>query len=50
MIMDGTWMPGATRRVVEVTGVELDSVRYSFHPNLYEGLKAIVLSTMPSLQ
>ena len=48
MIMDGTWMPGATRRVVDVTGVELDSVGYGFHPSLYEGLKAIVLTPAQS--
>ena len=45
MIMNGNWMPGAMRNVVDVTGVELDSIGYGFHPNLNEGLKAIDFGT-----
>ena len=45
MITNGNWMPGALRRTVDVTGVELDSIGYGFHPNLNEGLKAIDFGT-----
>ena len=45
MIMNGNWMPGAMRNVVDVTGVELDTIGYGFHPNLNEGLKAIDFGT-----
>ncbi len=45
MIMNGNWMPGAMRNVVDVTGVELDSIGYGYHPNLNEGLKAIDFGT-----
>ena len=45
MIMNGNWMPGAMRNVVDVTGVELESIGYGFHPNLNEGLKAIDFGT-----
>ena len=45
MIMNGNWMPGAMRNVVDVPGVELDSIGYGFHPNLNEGLKAIDFGT-----
>ena len=44
-IMNGNWMPGAIRNVVDVTGVEMDSIGYGFHPNLNEGLKAIDFGT-----
>ena len=45
MIMNGNWMPGAMRNVVDVTGVELDTIGYGFHPNLNEGLKAVDFGT-----
>ncbi|MEM7134368.1 MAG: substrate-binding domain-containing protein [Chloroflexota bacterium] len=45
MIMNGNWMPGAMRNVVDVTGVELESIGHGFHPNLNEGLKAIDFGT-----
>lgn len=45
MITNGNWMPGAMRRVVDVTGVEPDSIGYGFHPNLNEGLKAVDFGT-----
>lgn len=45
MITNGNWMPGNLRRAVEVTGVELDSIGYGFHPNLNEGLKAVDFGT-----
>ena len=45
MIMNGNWMPGAMRRMVGETGVELDSIGYGFHPNLNEGLKAVDFGT-----
>ena len=37
MVMDGNWLPGMLRSMVEVTGVELESIGYGFHPNLNEG-------------
>ena len=45
MVTDGNWLPGMLRSMVEVTGVELDSIGYGFHPNLNEGLKAIDFGT-----
>ncbi len=45
MVMDGNWLPGMLRSMVEVTGVELESIGYGFHPNLNEGYKAIDFGT-----
>lgn len=45
MITNGNWMPGALHYTAEVTGVELDSIGYCYHPNLNEGLKTVVFGT-----
>ncbi|MEM7530629.1 MAG: hypothetical protein AAF639_00510 [Chloroflexota bacterium] len=45
MITNGNWMPGAMKGVTDVTGVELETIGYGFHPNLNEGLKAVDFGT-----